>query len=149
MRYCYEALVQRDGDGWSVSFPQLGDYMTSGDTREQAISEAADLLKLLLCGLLEDGHVPPAAEHMVECVSVSVDVSPVDMARSHFMTQREAADLLGVSQSRVSALIRDGRLEMARFDGRTLVSIDSVNAYLESPRRAGRPPRHQEDSIAL
>ena len=55
------------------------------------------------------------------------------------MTQREAAGLLGVSPSRVSVLVSSGRLTSRRFEGRNLVSVQSVNAYLASPRKSGRP----------
>lgn len=139
MRHCYEAVLERDADGWTVRFPQLGDFVTFGKTREEALDEASDLLRLILAERVEKGDELPSQEHVVECVSVSVDVSLEDAERTHFMTQREAADLLGVSPSRVSALVSSGRLTSRRFEGRNLVSVQSVNAYLASPRKSGRP----------
>lgn len=141
MRYCFEAVIERDGDGWTARFPQLGDYVTQGSTRDEAVGQASDLLRLILSGYLEKGCPPPASNHVVECAVVCVEMSSEDAERSHFMTQIEAADLLGVTPSRVSALVRDGRLVTRRFDGRNLVSIESVNRYLESPRKCGRPRR--------
>lgn len=139
MRYCYEAIIEKDGDGWSARFPQFGDFQTCADTREDVVAEAADLLTLILAGYADEGKVPPSPEHVADCLCVSVDLTPDDVDKTHYMTQQEAAEALQVSPSRVSALIRDGRLEAKRFDRRNLVSIDSVNRCRDAPRKAGRP----------
>lgn len=52
-----------------------------------------------------------------------------------------AAEVLGVTLSRISALIESGRLESKTFDGRRMVSIASVEKYAASPRCTGRPAK--------
>ena len=44
MRYTYDAVIVRDGDGYSVSFPQLPDAFTHGATREEASVRASEAL---------------------------------------------------------------------------------------------------------
>lgn len=55
------------------------------------------------------------------------------------MMKARAAELLGVSAARVSALVSSGRFETCVVDGRELVSVESVARYAASPRKAGRP----------
>ncbi|MDR1014299.1 MAG: helix-turn-helix domain-containing protein [Coriobacteriales bacterium] len=55
------------------------------------------------------------------------------------MTLAAAADLLGVSQRRVNAMISDGALSAVKAGSGNLVTIASVDARLVSPRSAGRP----------
>ena len=78
-------------------------------------------------------HASRHGGHVV-IIGVSVSLEAIDT-----VTASEAAELLGVSPSRVSALVSSGRLTSRRFEGRNLVSVQSVNAYLASPRKSGRP----------
>lgn len=52
--------------------------------------------------------------------------------------------MLEVSAGRVSALIKNGQLEARYFDGQKMVSIQSVNDYMNSPRKAGRPRKNKK-----
>lgn len=141
MRYTYECVIERDGDGWSARFPQLGAATTCGDTFEEAVSEAGDLLTLLLSDYADEGKEPPRAVDVARVVSVSVELTDAAVEESHYMTQSDAAEYLGVSRARVSALVRGGVLESRWFEGVRKVLIDSVNRYGDSPRKAGRPAR--------
>lgn len=47
--------------------------------------------------------------------------------------------MLDFTPGRVSQLIKAGTLQGTREVGRTLVTIDSVKKYANSPRTAGRP----------
>jgi predicted RNase H-like HicB family nuclease len=43
--YAYPAIFSTDGDGWEVSFPDLGNCYTAADTLEKAIVEARYVLE--------------------------------------------------------------------------------------------------------
>lgn len=139
-RYSYDCVLTREDDGYVASFPQLPGCFTDGDTREEAIANASEALQAFMAGYAEGGQEPPAYERAAEVVTVSVEVTDEDLDEMRYMTQSAAADALGVSPSRVSALIGSGRLEARWFDGARKVSVASVNAYASSPRRGGRPP---------
>lgn len=138
MRYMYEAIAVRDGDGWSVSFPQIPEAVSQGATADEAVRNAADALALALTGRIERGTVPDR-DHCVECVSVSVEVGEDDIDESRYMTQEQAADYLGIGISRVSQLAKSGRLQSRMFGRRNMVSVDSVEMYASGDRKAGRP----------
>ena len=55
-----------------------------------------------------------------------------------FLTTADAADKLGVSQRRVLALIKDGRLPAQRLGRDHLIEEASLN--LVKDRKPGRPP---------
>ena len=56
----------------------------------------------------------------------------------------EAARMLGVTPGRVSQLIKAGKLIAERSASGTLVTEESVRAYMDTPRTAGRPSRAME-----
>ena len=103
MRYTYDCLLEWDDGWWLARFPQLGDFTTQGKTREEALSEASDLLVMLLADYAERGENPPACRRLVECVAVSVEVTQEDFDETRYETQAQAAERLGVSKSRISA----------------------------------------------
>lgn len=138
-RYTYRCVLTHESDGWIASFPQLGGCATSGDTREEAIREAHDLLTLLLCGLIEDGEELPEAGAVWEIVPVTVDITPEVIEETHYETWEACADLLDISMTTLDALVASGCLESKVFNGRRKVSIESMNRYQESERKAGRP----------
>lgn len=60
MRFAFPATVAPDGDGWMVTFEGLPGG-TCGDTKEEALARAPDLLVTVLAGLVEeDKPIPPA-----------------------------------------------------------------------------------------
>ena len=75
MDYTFEAVVVKDGEGYSVSFPQIEDAFTFGTTREEAIRRAAEVLKLILSERIEEGTEIPPMERMAEVVSVNVEIT--------------------------------------------------------------------------
>lgn len=142
-RYSYDCVITREEDGYVASFPQLPGCFTDGGTRDEAIANAADALRAYVADYAEGKEKAPAYERVAEVVNVSVELTEEDLDEMRYMTQAQAADALGVSASRVTALIKSGQLEAKWFDGRREVSIDSVNAYAKSPRRGGRPARRE------
>lgn len=70
-------------------------------------------------------------------------VEPDELA-ANYMTSAEAAQALGVSRQRVSALVKAGRLQAVRVHGgRVMVEKSSVAAY-QREREIGRPYRGEE-----
>lgn len=138
-----ECVLVRDGDGWTAEFPQYNFASTSGRTREEALRRAREVLELEAADLLDDGLRAPRARHVAEVVLVTVDVTSEDSERMKYVTKAQAADRLEVSRPRVTALVRSGQLDTRDFGGHELVSIESMNRYLESPRMPGRPSKRE------
>ena len=44
MRYTYPCRIERDGDGWVASFPDVPEALTGGSDYEQTVELAADAL---------------------------------------------------------------------------------------------------------
>lgn len=147
MRYTYECVVERDGDGWSARFPQLGSATTCGDTVEEAVSEAGDLLTLLLSNYADEGKEPPRAADVARVVSVSVELTDAAVEETRYMTQSDAAEYLGVSRARVSALVREGVLDSKWFEGVRKVLIDSVRRYGDSPHKVDSKLRDIDETF--
>lgn len=139
MEYTYTCVLEREDDWWLARFPQLGNYVTQGHTREEALREAHDLLTLLLCGIIEDGEYLPDPGQLLECSLVTVDITPEVIEETHYTTQTDAAEMLGVTRARVNALVASGQLDSKEFNGRRKVSLESVNRYAAAERKAGRP----------
>lgn len=93
----------------------------------------------MLSGLIEDGEELPEPGDVCELAPVTVDITPEVIEETHYETQAACAELLGVTRARVNALVASGRLESKVFNGRRKVSIESMNRYQESERKAGRP----------
>lgn len=57
------------------------------------------------------------------------------------ITIAEAAELIGVTEGRISQLIGSGRLDAVRQGTRRMVSLASARRYRDSPRKPGTRPR--------
>lgn len=80
----------------------------------QAVSEGGTLPKARF-------HTPPKA-----VFTVQVDGAYIDDTGSVAAT--EAARMLGISKARVSQLVKAGKLDTVNVDGRSKVTLASVNA---------------------
>ena len=56
----------------------------------------------------------------------------------------KAAEMLGVSESRVSQLISSGTLDSVTINGRRRISKESIEHYRDHVRRMGRPPKSKD-----
>lgn len=138
MQLTAECVLVHDDDGWTAEFPALG-MATSGRTRDEALKGAREILELEAFGLMEVGSKAPRMRHVAEVAVLSVDVTEKDAERSRYVTKAQAAERLDVSRPRVTALVASGRLSVKKFDGRELVSLESIAEYSASSREAGRP----------
>jgi excisionase family DNA binding protein len=60
-------------------------------------------------------------------------------ANKTFLTIPDVMSVLNVTQSRVSHLLRDGKLSAVSIGRKKLITKESLEAYLKTPRVAGRP----------
>lgn len=142
MSYVYEANFERDEDGFVVTFPQFPEGVTFGKDINEAASNAAECLQLLIMDCLDGGKALPAPEFSDPPKTVvCVDVSEEDIARSKCMTVSEAAEELGVSRGRVSQLLSSGGLESFMYGTVRMVTVASVEERLANPPVPHRPKR--------
>lgn len=55
----YPVKIERDGDTWMASFPDIPEALTNGDTREEALAEALDALVTAFEFYFEDSRPVP------------------------------------------------------------------------------------------
>ncbi len=139
MKLTGECVLVKDGDVWTATFPQFGFAATSGKTRAEAIGNAQEVLELEASDLMDDGARAPRMTHVAEVVVLTADVSEDESRAMSCLTQAQAADELGVSRPRVSALVSSGKLDVEEVGGRKMVTIESLNRYRAEPRVPGRP----------
>ena len=78
----------------------------------------------------------------------SVNASAASSPRDQFLTARQLAEILQVSESTVRRLARDGRIPSVRITSRILrFHLQSVRDALDgTPRRSTRPRRSNNDA---
>ena len=113
-RYLYEArFTPNELGGYDVLFPEWG-IATQGGSLGDAAAMAQDLLTTYITGMLDQGKtVAPVGTFTTECPAGSILMGIMALVdpeapEEDTMTAQEAADLLGVSRSRVYAMVRDG-----------------------------------------
>ena len=139
MRLAGECVLVKEDGVWTATFPQHRGITTSGKTRDEAIRNAQEILELEAADLVDEGARAPRMAHVAEVIVLCANVSEEDAERMRYITKAQAADRLDVSRPRITALVAAGALEAKAFDGRELVSVESVDRYLRSDRSAGRP----------
>ena len=124
----YTCAITKKSDGWEATFPALGGYRTSGDTREECLNEAKDLLTLLLCGVVEYGaELPEDGEN--ELVEVVTHITPEVIEETHYVPVDEVPDLIEIGPEGLAALVESGEIATKEFHGVTKVSIESCDSY--------------------
>ena len=141
-RYTYQAIMLTVETGVEVSFPDLEGAVTAGETFEEAVSMAADLLETYLSYLIDTGARVPQAHYSHSAqdgaaVAFFTVEAPIDEPTT--MPVSQAAGLLDVTPRRVNAMIKSGLLTAIKAGRDNYVTIASVDACLAKPRRPGRP----------
>lgn len=57
------------------------------------------------------------------------------------ITEKKAAEILGISESRVSQLVKGKLLDAVTINGRVRISRESAERYRSEARKTGRPPK--------
>lgn len=72
MKYVYPAVFSHDEEGYYVHFPDIDNCYTDGDTLEEAIENANDVLPLMLSSF-EDDNDPIPEPTPIEKVAIGKD----------------------------------------------------------------------------
>lgn len=149
-RYSYDCVIEKDYDDgvYLVHFPQIPGAYSYGDTREEAMRNAQDVLRLCLADCARGEERAPEYERSAEVVNVSVVITPEDVEEMSCLTLSQVADELEVSPSRVTALVKSGSLDVRVVKGRRMVTIESVERYRAGGRRPGRPRKDGAQAVA-
>ena len=141
MQYTYEFERWRGEKQWCVAPFSIGGA-TQGETVDDACESAADLLRETVRDYLVTGKelrvatFGNALEHNGVAVIISVDAAMEEIPR---LSATEAAEKLGVTRSRITAMLASGLLDGWKDGRNTWVTLDSVQARLADNPKAGRP----------
>lgn len=138
MQYAYPCILASEGDGFSVSFPDIPEALTCGIDRRDALTQAIDALVAALSACVyarEDIPVPSAVIKGQELISVPLIVASklalYSAMRRQGMTKTALARRLGLSEGAVRKLLDPdhrshiGQVEKAlRVLGQSLVIAD-------------------------
>ncbi len=142
MRVIYEALVMVDYDGSYYAFlPDLPACAVQADSYENALYLLADYSEETLSQMLCEGmQLPTPSYGRIGDATYSVAtlvLSASDEANYRVMSALQAADTLGVSQARVSQMLKDGTLQGYKTGRDSWVYVTSVEdrlRYYPNPR---------------
>lgn len=87
----YPALFEPDGDGFAVSFRDIPEALTSGETMEEARAMAADALLVAMDFYFEDKRPVPApskAKKGEELIALPASVSAKILLLNEMLTQK-------------------------------------------------------------
>ena len=126
--YDYPADIERDEDGRHlVTFPDFGWGATDGATRDEALSEARDLLRELIAETIrEGGDLPPpsrATERrplVVPPLPIALKAALYEAFREAGVSQRHLARDLGVAESEVRRMLNPDHATKAATIDRAL-----------------------------
>lgn len=79
-KYCYPAVLTPDGEGYAVDFPDLPGCYTCGDSLEQALLMAEDVLALTLTDMEDDGEAIPNASDIRHVQAESEEIVTLVLA---------------------------------------------------------------------
>jgi len=82
----------------------------------------------------EKGKLAKLWDHLAE-------LAEVEQRKGKLIQVSFAADLMSVTRSRVHQLMDVGKLEKVDVNGHPFVTVQSVAAYCETERKAGRPAK--------
>ncbi len=144
-KHVYGAIIRPSEDGgYWAEVPDLPGCFGQGDDYMSTVESISDGIETHLAALREYGMPIPAAGPVPavdggEVVYVYAD----DDFRLGLPTvsAAEAARMIGVTKGRVSQLINEGRLVAERLADGTNVTVESIEQYMSSRRKVGRPKK--------
>ena len=125
MRYVYPVKLKRDADGgYVVTCAEVPEAITEGDSREEALSEAADALAAALGGYVEARRPIPkprearAGEAQVALPAlIAAKLALYSAMREQRVSNVELARRLGVTETVVRRLVHpDHRSKIERVE---------------------------------
>ena len=126
--YDYPADIGRDEDGRHVvTFPDFGWGATDGATRDEALSEARDLLRELIAETMREGsdlpQPSPATERqplVVPPLPIALKAALYEAFREAGVSQRGLARDLGIAESEVRRMLNPNHATKAATIDRAL-----------------------------
>lgn len=98
--WTYPAIVQALADEeWRVSFPDMPQINTSGDSRAEALVNAADALEEMVLAQLAHGRPVPAPREVGDG-ETPIDLDPVTAARAALVQAMADANISNVALAR-------------------------------------------------
>lgn len=111
----YAARIDKDDDGYNVSFIDFDNIFTCGDTWQEAVENAQEALELMLEHFLETGeHIPESTSADDSCVMIPVGIdvaAPILLKRFREQagkTQKDVANAMGVQYQQYQRLEKPG-----------------------------------------
>ena len=148
--YIYDAVLTHESDGsYFIDFPAFDGCFSDGQTKEEAVNEGAEMLRLLIADYIDRGDKLPAykQETAGDVVTVAVDVDSAFIEETKCMTVTEASKELNVSKGRVSQMLSSGILQAVKTPNSRLVTIASVNKRKRENKSAGRPKQQLDVAV--
>lgn len=133
-----------ESEGYLIVYPFDMEGATQGRELQEAVEMAADWLRTdIQYRLMYNEPLPkptfgntPKEGGTVVVIAVEAGLDTIRR-----VSASEAARLLNVSPARVSHMIRDGLLTSFKDGYNVWVTMDSIEARLREPRKAGRPKK--------
>lgn len=119
-------LVATGEGGFTVNFPDLPEGWSQGETREEALAQAADLLEEMILGRMADNEdipVPSTANGRPRATLPALTAAKLEAyraMRAAGLNKRQLAARLGWQPSQVTRL----------FDGRHASRLDQIETAL-------------------
>lgn len=106
----YPVDLQPDSGGYVVSFPDIPEALTQGDTREEALAMALDALITAFDFYFEDNQAIPlpsevTGDYVEVPLSVASKVLMLNALVESGLTRVELADRIGIKKQEVNRLI--------------------------------------------
>lgn len=133
MLYLYEIEIFKDDD-YYIAVPFDFEVATEGFSKQECLEMAADLLtseiqhRLMHRDNLPEPTIDNSPQYDGKIYSLAIDTGIGAIPR---MLKSEAARTLGISQGRVTQLVKSGKLETFSYQGREYVTKASVDARKE------------------
>ena len=140
----FDVVFLGNPEGFRVEVPDFRISFDCKGSRREAIQLAAEKLKAAIEAQLVMGEELPEPTNVMwsqepaEVITLAVQV---DLPRVGLITVEQAMEILGVSQPRIAHLLRDGRIKAIQNGRRKLITRESVEMYLATPRTPGRPKK--------
>jgi|GEM_PF-1080560 len=142
--FIYEVIITSKDDGYQACVPDVDNLKAEATTEGDALEKIArslkkSLQKYLLAG--EEIPEPSFGRRAAKGERITTLALDVSLDKTKWFTVEESMSILNVTQPRISHLLRSGKLKAYREGRRTYILKDSLQAYLATPRRAGRPKK--------
>jgi len=125
----YPVRLEQEGDGgYVVTLPDIGYGATQGDTLEEALAQAEDMLEEAVLGMMahsEEVPLPSAAKGRPTVALPALTAAKLEAyraMRAAGLNKKQLAERLGWQPSQVTRL----------FDGRHASRLDQIEAALKA-----------------